>query len=125
MITIRPVRAIDIAHYSTKKGLPVPPRYFGYAADLNGKLSGIGLVLWPARDEKRRCFVMAVVDPPLRQYAVAVHRLAVRTLRAILPVESHVYVLRDDCEETSCAWLTRLGFHQTDELIDGKEVWQL
>lgn len=120
---IRRARATDVAHYTKRLLMPVPVHYFGYAVDLDDQLAGIGLVLWPPRLDER-CFVMADVSKDLRRFPALVHRLAVRTLNAAKLVESCIYVLRDECEDSSCRWLSVLGFRRTDEVVDGHEVWR-
>jgi hypothetical protein len=114
VVRLRPARAVDIVKFAR---FAVPLQYVGVAAEQDGKVIGVGVIMWGAGD---RAWVTLDTTPELRKMPGLLHRVGLALVNAGSQACDELYSLHAGKEPTSERWLTRLGFRDTGELL-GKE----
>lgn len=116
-VTIRPATADD---YEKQCGTVPPARVRAWAAEVDGKLIGIGGICLPPGLPP-----VAFVDisEEARNYPVALHKTGLRFMEQVkrwgIP---RVVATTDAGNETQDRWIRRLGFTSDGTETDGKKV---
>lgn len=99
-------------------GRPAPPFWMGKTVERNGRVVGIGAIIW---DDEGRALGAFDQTEPLSKYLM--HRTLLGMIRILREVgEPVLYVARDDSIPGSERWLRRAGF----EPVPGSDLaWQI
>jgi hypothetical protein len=117
MLNVRDIQAPDIARVAR---YALPRHFWGFAADWDGELVGVGFVFFDAKGD---AWATTHFDPVMRRHKVTIHRIAKMLVRCVTEACGVLYTMQSSDEPTSGAWLTRLGFQPTDQVALGERVW--
>lgn len=118
-VTIRPATADD---YLAQCGEEPPARVRAWAAEVDGRLIGVGGVCLPPGLPP-----VAFVDisEEARRYPVALHKTGLRFMSQVKHWGLKTVIATcDDESETANRWLVRLGFIDTGNVSDGRRIYK-
>jgi hypothetical protein len=126
MFSVCRVQTSDIAEIAKRVGRPVdhlPVSPVGYACrDGEGNLVGVGFC---AQAEDGRMWAIVHIEPILARHGRhLIHRHALMLVEWCRMNDVVLHVGRDPKPKRSRQWLSRLGFVQTTDFIQGQEVWK-
>lgn len=121
-VVLRPATAADFAALTDE---PLPWRVRATAAEVDGKLLGVGGLSFPPNADGT---VIAFVhtNDEARKYPVAMHRAGLQTMATARQLRIRkVVALADKNIDRAAPWLERLGFKKMIVKGEGVWVWQL
>lgn len=112
------IRTSTAGDFEQFYGRPAPPIWMGRTVARNGKVVGMGAIIW---DEEGRALGAFDQTEPLSRFLI--HRTLLEMIRILKEVgEPVLYVARDDSIPGSERWLKRAGF---SPVPDHPQAWHI